>query len=51
MDKESLELVNNAYKEAKKLLKENYIKLVEFSELLVNNTIVMNKDIDVDKMF
>jgi len=51
MDKESLELVNNAYKEAKNLLKENYIKLVEFSELLVNNTIVMNKDIDVDKMF
>ena len=51
MDKESLELVNNAYKDAKKLLKENYIKLVEFSELLVNNTVVMNKDIDIDNMF
>jgi cell division protease FtsH len=46
MDKESLELVNNAYKEAKYILNENYDKLIEFSELLVNNTIVMNKDIN-----
>jgi len=51
MDKESLELVNNAYKDAKNILKENYIKLVEFSELLVNNTVVMKNDIDIDKMF
>ena len=45
MDKESLELVNNAYKDAKQLLKENYIKLVDFSELLINNTIVMKNDV------
>ena len=45
MDKESLELVNNAYKDAKQLLKENYIKLVEFSELLINNTVVMKNDV------
>ena len=46
MDKESLDLVNNAYEEAKKLLKQNYDKLVQLSELLVNNTIVMKKDVD-----
>jgi cell division protease FtsH len=46
MDKESLELVNNAYKDAKQLLKENYIKLVDFSQLLINNTVVMKNDIN-----
>ena len=46
MDKESLELVNNAYKDAKQLLKENYIKLVDFSELLINNTVVMKNDVN-----
>jgi cell division protease FtsH len=45
MDKESLNLVKEAYKEAKDLLKNNYDKLVEFSELLKNNTIVINTDI------
>jgi len=45
MDKESLDLVKNAYRDAKYILNENYDKLIEFSELLVNNTIVMNKDI------
>jgi len=46
MDKESLELVNDAYKEAKHILKQNYDKFIEFSELLVNNTVVISKDID-----
>jgi cell division protease FtsH len=46
MDKESLELVNNAYKDAKHMLKQNYDKFIEFSELLMNNTVVINKDID-----
>ena len=45
MDKESLNLVNVAFNEAKELLKNNYDKLVEFSELLKNNTIVMNTDL------
>ena len=45
MDKESIELVNSAYKDAKNILKQNYDKLIEFSELLVNNTIVTSKDI------
>jgi len=45
MDKESLELVNSAYKDAKKLLNQNYDKLIEFSELLINNTVVMNSDL------
>jgi len=46
MDKESLELVNNAYKDAKKILEENYLKLIEFSELLINNTVVMKNDVN-----
>jgi cell division protease FtsH len=45
MDKESLELVNSAYKDAKKILNQNYDKLIEFSELLINNTVVMNSDL------
>jgi cell division protease FtsH len=47
MDKESLHLVNNAYRDAKYILNQNYDKLIEFSELLTNNTIVMSKDIDI----
>ena len=45
MDKESLELVNEAYKEAKYILNNYYDKLIEFSELLKNNTIVMKQDV------
>jgi cell division protease FtsH len=45
MDKESLELVNAAYKDAKHILKQNYDKLIDFSALLVNNTVVMNSDL------
>ena len=46
MDKESLDLVNNAYRDAKYILNQNYDKLIELSELLMNNTVVMNKDVD-----
>jgi cell division protease FtsH len=46
MDKESLELVNDAYKDAKHILKQNYDKFIKFSELLVNNTVVMNSDLN-----
>jgi len=45
MDKETLQLVNEAYKEAKYILNNYYDKLVAFSELLKNNTIVMKQDI------
>lgn len=45
MDKESLELVNNAYKQAKNILNQNFDKLIEFSELLVNNTIITKNDL------
>jgi cell division protease FtsH len=46
MDKESLELVNEAYQEAKKILSFNRVCLVNFTELLQNNTILYKKDID-----
>ena len=46
MDKESLDLVKNAYRDAKYILNNNYDKLIELSELLMNNTIVMKKDVD-----
>jgi len=45
MDKESLQLVNEAYKEAKQILSNYYDKLILFSDLLKNNTIVMSSDI------
>jgi cell division protease FtsH len=45
MDKESLQLVNEAYKEAKYILNNYHDKLVSFSELLKNNTIVMKQDV------
>jgi cell division protease FtsH len=45
MDKETLQLVNEAYKEAKYILNNHYDKLLSFSELLKNNTIVMKQDV------
>ena len=45
MDKESLDLVNNAYRDAKYILNQNYDKFIEFSDLLTNNTIVMSEDV------
>jgi cell division protease FtsH len=45
MDKETLQLVNDAYKEAKYILTNYYDKLVSFSELLKNNTVVMKQDV------
>jgi ATP-dependent Zn protease len=50
MDKESLELVKEAYYEAKLILTNYKDKLIAFSELLQNNTIVYKKDI-VDEFF
>jgi len=45
MDKESLELVKEAYDEAIHYLTLHRIKLIKFSELLQNNTILYKKDI------
>jgi cell division protease FtsH len=46
MDRESLELVQTAYNTAVDLLKKNYDKLIYFSDLLMNNTVIYRKDID-----
>ena len=46
MDKESLELVQNAYDTALYLLKKNYDKLIYFSDLLINNTVVYRDNVD-----
>ena len=43
MDKETLDLVNEAYSEAKQLLRNNWDKVLYLSELLKNNT-VLNAD-------
>lgn len=45
MDKESLELVREAYHEAINYLTLNRVKLIKFTELLQNNTILYKKDI------
>lgn len=45
MDKESLELVKNAYSEAKDLLQKNWEKVLLISDLLKNNTILYEKDL------
>jgi cell division protease FtsH len=51
MDKESLGLVKEAYKEAKEILENNKDKLIEFSELLINNTIINYRDINSTFIF
>ena len=45
MDRETLDLVNEAYKEAKVKLSNNYDKLLELSELLKSNDIVDSKQL------
>jgi ATP-dependent Zn protease len=46
-DKESLELVKEAYATAKTILNNNYDKLLSFSELLKTNTTIMANDINM----
>ena len=48
-DKESLDLVKEAYQEAKILLTKYKDELLNFSELLINNTVVTSKDIQIIK--
>ena len=45
MDKESLTLVKEAYSSAKDILEKNREKLIEFSEMLQNNTVIYNNDL------
>ena len=45
-DKESLQLVTEAYNEAKRILEENRYKLIIMTELLLNQTVINKKDID-----
>lgn len=49
MDKESLDLVKEAYSIAKELLEKNRDKLIEFSQLLQNSTVIYSRDIEEDK--
>jgi cell division protease FtsH len=46
MDRESLDLVKEAYSTAKDILEKNRDKLIEFSELLQNNTVIYNRDLE-----
>ena len=45
MDKETLDLVKEAYSLAKEILEKNRWKLIYFSELLQNNTVIYNHDL------
>ena len=45
MDKESLDLVKEAYFTAKNILEANKDKLLEFSELLQNNSVIYSREI------
>jgi cell division protease FtsH len=45
MDRETLDLVKEAYEKAKEILKQDKEKLIEFSELLQNSTVVYNRDL------
>jgi cell division protease FtsH len=51
LDKESLDLVKEAYFLAKNILETNKDKLLEFSELLQNNTVVYNREIENKFLF
>jgi len=44
MDKETLELVKEAYQEAKKIISFNRVYLIKIAELLQNNTVIYSKD-------
>jgi cell division protease FtsH len=50
MDKETLDLVKSAYSTAKEILEENRDKLIEFSELLQNSTVIYSRDLP-NKLF
>lgn len=45
MDRETLDLVKEAYGKAKEILEQNKDKLIEFSELLQNSTVIYSRDL------
>jgi cell division protease FtsH len=45
MDKETLDLVNEAYSEAKHLLRNNWDRVLYLSDLLKNNTVINSNDL------
>ena len=45
MDREALDLVKEAYSLAKDILEKNKDKLIEFSDLLQNNTVIYSRDL------
>lgn len=45
MDKESLQLILEAYNESKKILSDNNNLLMTMTQLLLNNTVLYKKDI------
>ena len=47
MDRESLNLVKEAYATAKSLLETNWDEVLEFAELLKTNTTVYSKDFQI----
>jgi cell division protease FtsH len=49
MDKETLDLVKEAYIEAKTILKNNYVKMIDFSLLLQNSSVLYKNDIVIKK--
>jgi ATP-dependent Zn protease len=46
MDRETLDLVKEAYQSAKDILEENTDKLIQFSEMLQDNIVIYNRDIE-----
>jgi len=46
MDRETLDLVKEAYQSAKDILEENTDKLIQFSEMLQDNNVIYNRDIE-----
>ena len=46
IDKETLDLVKESYSEAKQILNDNIEKLIYFTDLLQNNTVVYKKEIE-----
>lgn len=48
MDKESLDLIKEAYICARNILQDNYFQLIYFSDLLINKTMISNEDVKKD---
>ena len=51
LDKEALDLVKEAYIYAKDYLEKNREKLIEFTELLLNNTVIYRRELENNHNF